>query len=149
MDVGDKHEAQSEHRMEKPKEQKDMLKEGKEKKAGQAKETKSATSKTKEPSTKYHHEPQEEAEHWRVENSSVKRAKVLARIPRAKLPIASKELILITTPPKKGKEGITDNNRFLALAEGGQGEADYDMIDTQEEEQMEEDEVEEYVPLSQ
>ena len=42
-----------------------------------------------------------------------------------------------------------DGNPFLSLAEVSQGEADYRMIHTQEEEQMEEDEVEEYVPLSQ
>ena len=41
-----------------------------------------------------------------------------------------------------------DGNPCLALAEFGQGEANYSMIDTQEEEQMEEDQVEEYVPLS-
>ena len=43
---------------------------------------------------------------------------------------------------------IMDGNPFSAPAEIGKGEAGYSMIDTQEEEQMEEDEVEEYVPLS-
>ena len=42
-----------------------------------------------------------------------------------------------------------DGNPFLALAEGGQGGADNLMIDIQEEDQMEEDEIEEYVLLSQ
>ena len=130
------------------KEQKDTLKEGNTKKVGQTKDTKSVASKAKELSAKFWHETQEEAEHWRAKKSSVKRVKILARIPREKPPTTGKELILINTPPNKGKEGILDDNPFSALAEGGQGEADQHMIDTQEEEQMEEDEVEEYIPLS-
>ena len=126
-----------------------MLKKGGDKKTGQSKDTKNVASKTKELSAKLCHETLEEAEHWRVEKSSVKRAKVLARIPRKKSPIAGKELILISTLPRKGKEVIMDGNPFSALAEFGQGEADFRMNDTQEKEQMEEDEVEEYVPLSQ
>ena len=71
----------------------------------------------KDLSIKPHHVTQEEAEHWRPKKTSIKRAKVLARTPREKLPTASKELILISTPPKKGKEKITDNNPFSALTE--------------------------------
>ena len=123
-------------------------KKGSTKKARQTKDTKSVASKAKELSVKTQHETQEEAEHWRVEKSSIKRAKILARIPREKPPTDGKELILISTPPKKGKEVIMDGTPFLALVEFGQ-EGDYRMIDIQEEEQMEEDEVEEYVPLSQ
>ena len=84
----------------------------------------------KETNAKSRHEPQEESEQWRAKKSSIKRAKVLARIPREKSPAVGKELILITTPPKKGKEGILDGNPFLALAEGGQGKVDLHMIDT-------------------
>ena len=84
-----------------------------------------------------------------MENSSVKRTKTLARLHREKLPSGGKELLLITTPPKKGLEVLTGDNPYSALVELGHGGIECHMLDTQEEENMEEDEVEEYVPLSQ
>ena len=81
--------------------------------------------------------------------TSVKRAKTLARLPREQSHTTGKELILLSTPPQKGKEVVMVHNPFSTLAEGLPGGADNLMIDLQEEEQMEEDEVEEYIPLSQ
>ena len=66
-----------------------------------------------------------------------------------KLPTTSKELILLSTPPQKGKEVILEGNPFSTLAKGGQGGTNNFMINIQEEDQMEEDEIEEYVLLSQ
>ena len=103
----------------------------------------------KDLSPKFHHEEQKEAKSWRADKTSVKRAKTLARLPREKLPTTGKELILLSTPPKKGIRVEMAGNPFLALAKGGSGGVDNLMINTQEEDQMEEDEVEEYVPLSQ
>ena len=55
-DTGDKHEDQSVHRIEAPKEQKATLKEISTKKDGQTKDTKSVASKEKELSAKIQHE---------------------------------------------------------------------------------------------
>ena len=109
----------------------------------------SKATKMKDLRDKSRHEAQEEAENWRTEKSSVKRAKTLARIPREKPPSGGKELLLITTPPKKGLEVITGDNPYSALVKLGHEGVECHMLDTQEEENMEEDEVEEYVPLSQ
>ena len=74
---------------------------------------------------------------------TVKRAKTLARLPQEKTPMTSKEIILSSIPPQKGKGVVMDGSPL------GQGGADNLMLETLEEEQMEEDDVEEYVPLSQ
>ena len=120
--------------MEVTKEKKDKIQEGSNQKATPSKDTKRGE--------------KEEANQWRVGKISMKRAKTLARLPQEKPPTTSKELILLSTPPLKGKEVVMEGNPFLALAKIGQGETYYRMIDTQEEAHMEEDEVEEYVPLS-
>ena len=119
------------------------------KKDGHTNAAQSKTTKINDLRDKSSHEAPEEVENWRTEKSSVKRAKTLARLPREKPPIGGKELLLITTPPKKGLEVEMGDNPYSALVALGHEGVECHMLDTQEEENMEEDEVEEYVPLPQ
>ena len=77
----------------------------------------------------------------------VKKAKKCTRLLRESSPISSKTLILSNTPSQEEKEGAIYFNPFLVLGEDRGGTSK--QAEGASTSQMEEDEVEEFVPLTQ
>ena len=112
--TGEKHEEQSVHRPEETEEQKVYLKEGNSQKAAQTKDTKRVE--------------QEDEAQLRARKTSMKTTKMLVRLPQEQPHITGKELILLSTPPQKGKEVLLEGNPFSALVEVGKGGTNNIMI---------------------
>ena len=91
-------------------------------------------------------EGQAQEDQWKVARMSVKKAKKYARLIGDRPSITRKTLILSNIPSQKEKEGLKYFNHFSKLREDEGGSDNLTRHSTHA--QMEEDEVEEFVPLS-